>query len=135
MWITLPSSGQPDHRQLETSRSSPQLDQPFCANLTHHDHRGALHLCTSLGANGLDAYLVPRVSTHMRIGQVVRLHKAMLIMNLPSLLPRELSTGRYTACSLLQKSSYHGSSAVTCWCGTRTAVSYEQRHHLHRGGD
>jgi hypothetical protein len=80
--------GESDACQLETSRRSPrdgQLDQPSCANLTHRDHRGALRLCSSLGANGLDAYLVPRVSTHMQIDQGVQLHK-VLIMNALSLL-------------------------------------------------
>jgi hypothetical protein len=73
-----------DACQPKTSRRSPrdgQLDQPSCASLTHHDHRGALRLCSSLGANGLDAYLVPRVSTHMQIDQGVWVHKTVMIVN------------------------------------------------------
>lgn len=73
-----------DACQLMTSRRSPrdgQLDQPSCASLTHHDHRSALRLCSSLGARGLDAYLVPRVSTHMQADQGTWVHKTVMLVN------------------------------------------------------
>lgn len=76
--------GESDVCQPKTSRRSPrdgQLDQPSCASLTHHDHRGALRLCSSLGANRLDAYLMPRVPTHMQVDQGAWVHKTVMIVN------------------------------------------------------
>ena len=123
---------QPDGGQLETSRCSPQLDQPSCANLMHHDHRGALHLCTSLGANGLDAYLVSRVSIHMQIDQVVRLHRAIVIISpYHHLLRRQscscqLSPIPLYCMQVLAMLSYHDHSSLTCRkCGTCGAVSWK----------
>lgn len=75
--------GESDACQPKTSRRSPrdgQLDQPSSANLTHHDHPAALRLCSSLGANGLYAYLVPRVFTHMPVDQGAWVHKTLMIV-------------------------------------------------------